>query len=477
MVRGGGKRWLEPLRRARGILDALRLAPFEVATPEGRARERFRRATLAAITTLAAKGVSLITILISVPLTFHYLGTERYGMWMTISSLITILSFADLGIGNGLVNLLAESQGHDDQRLAIKYVSSSFFVLIGIGLAMVVFFLIINNFVSWPAIFNVRSKDAIEELNPSLTIFVICLAINIPLGLVEKVRTGLQEGFQNNLWQGAGNILALAGVLLAIRFKSGLPWLVLAMAGAPILTTTVNGWFQFVVHRPWLRPNWQSFDWPATWRLVRLGGAFFLLQILAIVGTSSDNLIIVRLYDASTVAQYAVIQKLFSLALIPHYLVAPLWPAFGEALARKDYAWAERTLRRAIVLSCLFEVILALSLLLWGRSIIGFWLGASIVPSLVLLSGFAVEAVIGAYRTTVSVFLNSSDMLHAQSLLFGVASIVALTLKVLLGSYFALPGIIWGGGLAFSLVYVIPAWWLTRRLVRRMPPCECNLVA
>lgn len=474
MVRGGVRRWLDSLRGARGFFNTLRLTPFEVTTPEGRARERSRRATLAAITTLAAKGVSLVTILISVPLTFHYLGTERYGMWMTISSLITVLSFADLGIGNGLVNLLAESQGRNDQRLAIKYVSSSFFVLTGIGLAIVVIFLIANNWISWGAVFNVRSNDAIEELNPSLTIFVICLAINIPLGLVEKVRTGLQEGFQNNLWQGAGNILALAGVLLAIRFEAGLPWLVLAMAGAPVLTTAVNGWLQFVVHRPWLRPDWQSFDWPATRRLVRLGGAFLLLQILAIIGTSSDNLIIARLYGASAVAQYAVLQKLFSLALIPHYLVAPLWPAFGEALARKDYAWAERTLRRAIVLSCLFEVILALPLLLWGRNIISFWLGASIVPSLALLSGFAVEAVIGAYRTTVSVFLNSSDMLHAQGRLFGLASVVALTLKVILGSYFALPGIIWGGGLAFGLVYVIPAWWLTRRLVWRMTPGECK---
>ena len=281
-------------------------------------------------------------------------------MWMTISSLITVLSFADLGIGNGLVNLLADSEGRDDQQLAIKYVSSSFFVLIAIGAATVLFFFVINFWVDWTTIFNVKSKVAIEELIPALTIFVVCLAINIPLGLVEKVRTGLQESFQNNLWQVAGNILALSGLVFAIYLKAGLPWLVLAVAGAPVLANTVNGWLQFQVHRPWLKPRWQSFEWSAARRLVRLGGAFLLLQVMAIVGTSTDNIIIARLYDASTVSKYAVIQKLFSLALIPHYLVAPLWPAFGEALAHKDYSWAERTLRRAIVISCLLEVLLSL---------------------------------------------------------------------------------------------------------------------
>ena len=258
----------------------------------------------------------------------------------------------------------------------------------------------------------------------------------------------------------------MSGLVFAIYLKAGLPWLVLAVAGAPVLANTVNGWLQFQVHRPWLKPRWQSFEWSAARRLVRLGGAFLLLQVMAIVGTSTDNIIIARLYDASTVSKYAVIQKLFSLALIPHYLVAPLWPAFGEALAHKDYSWAERTLRRAIVISCLFEVLLSLPLLIWGRDIINFWIGESLTPSFALLLGFAIEAVVSAYRTSVSVFLNSSKMLHSQSLLFGLASISALALKVFLGSYFALPGIIWGGVLAFSLVYIIPAWWLSRRVLQ-----------
>jgi O-antigen/teichoic acid export membrane protein len=46
-------------------------------------------------------------MVISVPLTLTYLGSERYGMWMAISSIVALLAFADFGLGNGLVNAIA----------------------------------------------------------------------------------------------------------------------------------------------------------------------------------------------------------------------------------------------------------------------------------------------------------------------------------------------------------------------------------
>ena len=48
-----------------------------------------------------AKAIALLTGLVSVPLTFRYLGAERYGIWMVLVSIIAAMGFADLGIGNG----------------------------------------------------------------------------------------------------------------------------------------------------------------------------------------------------------------------------------------------------------------------------------------------------------------------------------------------------------------------------------------
>jgi len=54
---------------------------------------------------------------VTVPLTLNYLGSEHYGLWMTISSVSVMLGFADLGIGNGVLNAVADAYGRDDYRL------------------------------------------------------------------------------------------------------------------------------------------------------------------------------------------------------------------------------------------------------------------------------------------------------------------------------------------------------------------------
>ena len=50
-------------------------------------------------------------------------------MWVTISSFVLLLSFADLGLGNELINIVAEGVGHEDQTAIQRAVSSVFWIL------------------------------------------------------------------------------------------------------------------------------------------------------------------------------------------------------------------------------------------------------------------------------------------------------------------------------------------------------------
>src|SRR5262245_34846746 len=113
-------------------------------------RERYRRIALTTGTSVLAKGVGLLTMLISVPLTVHYLGAERFGLGMTVSSLIALLGFADFGMGNGLLNAISEAHGKNDTASAQKYVSSGFFMLAGMGVLTAAVFGMVYPFVPWP---------------------------------------------------------------------------------------------------------------------------------------------------------------------------------------------------------------------------------------------------------------------------------------------------------------------------------------
>ena len=49
----------------------------------------------------------IIAIVISfalVPITVNYLDQEQYGIWLTITSIVSWISFFDLGLGHGFKN-------------------------------------------------------------------------------------------------------------------------------------------------------------------------------------------------------------------------------------------------------------------------------------------------------------------------------------------------------------------------------------
>jgi O-antigen/teichoic acid export membrane protein len=57
--------------------------------------------------TLLSKGVNLLVSLVTIPIIYNYLSKEQFGVYMTILSFVTMLSFSDFGLGYGLLNKIA----------------------------------------------------------------------------------------------------------------------------------------------------------------------------------------------------------------------------------------------------------------------------------------------------------------------------------------------------------------------------------
>jgi len=444
------------LPRTRQWISLLRLTPFDTDTPDGRSKERLRRVALSALVSAFAQGVSLITVLVSVPLALDYLGAERYGLWITTSSLIAILGFADLGMGNGLLNAIAETNGRDDRKAAEAYVSSAFYMLTGIALFFGAIWIMVYPHISWAWLFNVLTPKAIVEAGPTVSVFIFCMLVNLPIGLVQKIYDGYQEGYVNGLWRAAGSLLGLGGVLLGIYLRAGLPWLVLAMAGSPILALFLNAILLFGVRRPWLWPRWQSVTQVASMRILKNGSLFFILQLAVAIGFQSDNLVIARFLGANQVPQYAVPMKLFM--LIPALLnfgLAPLWPAYGEAIARRDVAWVRRTFERSLFLSFGMSLFPSLLMVIFGGGIIELWVGPEIQPDLILLVGIGLWTVLLGLAGPISMLLNGANVIGFQVACAILMAAGNLSFSIYLVQRIGVSGPVYGSltsWLAFSLI-------------------------
>lgn len=438
--------------------------PDDPASEAGRAQLRNRAIALTALASACARGIQILTALVAVPLTLHYLGNERYGMWMTLSAFTALLSFTDFGIGNSVLTALAHRAGQDDHHGLRVQVSSAYGAMTGIAAIMLVLLAIVWPFVDWAGLFNAKSALARQEAGPAAAMFLAILALTTPVSLIARVQLGLQQGFRGNVWQSVASLAALGMLVVATRLEASLPWLVLALAGTPLVVSLVNTLHFFWKVRPDLRPAVRLFDGHAIRRLSVDGGMFLVLQVCAALLFQINAVIIAQVLGAAAVATYAVPERMFAIVgMILAFVLSPLWPAYGDAVSRGDIAWVRRTLRLSLVLGMTGAAIMSLALVVLGPTLLRLWVGNAVAVPFGLIAGFAVWKVFEAAANAMAMFLNGINALKIQLVLALVNVAVSLVLKVWWVKLFGLPGVMYATIVAYVVIALPPLAWVVRK--------------
>lgn len=440
-----------------------------LAKSRDRGQERLRRAFLTAMASIVSRTGTILVLLVTVPMTLHHLGPERFGLWMVLSSLAAIMTFADLGIGNGVVNMIAAASGVDDDR-EIRAVTSSALLMLGlIGAVFAVATLAGASFVDWAQMLRISDSGAAAEAGRAVLAFGLCLAFGVPAGLGIKVQIGLQQGYAANLWIAFGGLLSFIAVLTALGLGAGVPMLVLALFGSQQLAMAFNCGYLFFVQRPDYAPRPQMVDLARVRALLQLGSSFFLLQLIAVVSFRIDALIVARFFGAVEAGNYAVYERLFAfVTMIVTVAITPLWPAYGEAVRRGDHQWVRETFRRSMLYSMSGTFVIVTLLVLFHRPLVELWVGRTIAVSGVLILGLAAWKLLEAFATPVATLLNALSILRAQILAAVCMALLGLALKLWLAPKLGIPAIVWSTIVSYSLCTVIPVVILVRRAFRRM---------
>jgi O-antigen/teichoic acid export membrane protein len=443
-----------------------RLRPFDSATEGGRSKERFRRAAMTTVSAAGARAIGLLASLITVPLTYRYLGPERYGLWMVLLSIISVMSFADLGIGLGLVNAISEAHGKDDHALGKEYLTSAFVMLAGIAAILSVAGAVAYPFMPWMRLFNVKSASVAAEGSRALVVLYAWFVINIPLDIATRVQTGLQKGYFPQIISALGSIATLLALLVVIGLHGSLPWLVFGATMGSVVSTIVNNWVLFHYER-WLLPAWHAFRFDAAKKILNLGLMFFVLQCAVVVGYSSDNIVITQVMGAAAVATYAVPQKLFGLvSMVVSMAISPLWPAYGEALARGDVAWVRRAFFGSLWLVLGITIPSCALLALIGPWILRVLFGKTLHAPMSLLIVLGVWGVVAAVSQVIAIFLNGAGVLKPQTIVVIIASSANLVLSVLLTQRFGVIGVCSGSIISQVAITLPVCAVLIRRVFR-----------
>ena len=291
--------------------------------------------------------IAISTNLLLVPLTIQYLGQERYGVWVVLSSLSTLLGIANIGLGAGLQNAVSAAAGRDDWTTAARYVSTAFIFVSVIAAGALLVLMCISALLSWPGILNVHDSGLRTEVHiAAVSVFSLCLA-SLPIAILQRTQAALLQGFVPDAWRAVGSFLTLVTVYMATQAKASLPTLVILLSGIPVLTASVNVVLAFRTANASLRPRLKYFDWHLCKELTADGALFTTSQASQLVMSVAPVFIAARLFGVATAGCVGLVQKLTQLPTAGISLIGlALWPAFTEAEAHGDLQWIRAATRR-----------------------------------------------------------------------------------------------------------------------------------
>lgn len=377
-----------------------------------------------------------------VPLTIHYVSTEKYGIWLTISSIIAWFSFFDIGLGNGLKNKLAQALANNDQKLAKVYISTTYAILTLLVTLFIVVFFVFNHFATWTSLLSLPSEME-NELKQLVVIVFIFFCFQFILQTVVVVLTAHQQVSMASFLAFLGNLLSLVIIAILTRTTDGsLLNLGVAYSAAPLVVFLVASIFYFRTSFRNISPDLKSVDFKHSRPLMGLGLKFFIIQIAAIILYQTTNIILVKLYGPNEVSAYNIVYKYFGIiTMVFSIVMTPFWVAFSEAYFKDDIGWIKDTVKKLIRLWML--VLLAgLIMLFFSRYVINLWVGDAIEYKFSVGIAMFLYFITSALGSIFVFFINGSGKVFLQFLFSIITPILFIPLAIFLGKSLGIMGVI-----------------------------------
>lgn len=402
------------------------------ATPFADVHPRTKKVLRNSFWGLLIRGGNVLISLVSIPITFDYLGRTTYGVWLTFGSLITLLSLLDIGLGNGLRNRFAEAVSAQQTLLARSYLSTAYVLYGGWQVAASAVFVVINQYLPWSRILNTDVDT--EQLRTVALIVFLSVSIRLVLDLLTFVLHALQESAR------AGAIQLLAGALSlgAVYYLSRQPAVnLIRLAGVTALTPLgIMLVGSLILYRTRLRaycPSLRFVNRRHMAGLLRLGYQFFFIQIAVIVIFYTDNFIISQLFGPAEVPAYTIAYRYFNLAAtVFAILTTPFWSAFTEAYVQQDYVWMQTAYRR--LQQAWAGLFVGVTLMLFVADYAyGMWLGNRVTVPLLLSGCTALSVLITGWNNVTVLVTNGLGKLQLQLYYALFSAVINVPLAVLFG--------------------------------------------
>ena len=382
-----------------------------------------------------------------VPLTLNYLNPTKYGIWLTLSAVISWLTLLDVGLGNGLRNKLSEALAKNDVALGRTYVSTSYAIIGLIVLFAFTLFTLLNRFIDWTALLNTPGELG-NEVDALVIVVVGFFLVRLFSGLISSILTAGQRVGAVGLIDLIINGLSLVMIfVLPFYVSNSLFGVGVGISFITMIVPAVASVYYFNTSLKLYSPSFKYIDFKFFPDLKKLSLDFFILSVSTIVIYFSQNLIISRLLGPVEVTTFNIAYKYFFYVVVLYTLVLnPILPAATEAYFKGDLEWIKRTLKRLLYL-WIFLVVLVIAMVLSSAFFYRIWVGSKVdIPfSISLAMGFYI--VLFCWYATFAYIINGIGKIKLQLYLMIFISIVIIPISIYMAKdlHLGIEGVIYAG--------------------------------
>ena len=379
--------------------------------------------------------VMILTNLISfllMPIVISLLDVTKYGIWLTINSVLSWVFLFDLGLSGGLRTRLAQVLAKNDYNDANILINTSYAFLSIIMLILCILYYIFSPYVHWRQIFN-APLNIKNELNMVMMAVIVLFLLRFILQIINGIYTAVQRNSVNNIMSLLTQLLSLGSILFFAKWiKGSLFWIGFIYSISPLIVLSI-GTLIFFKKFKYFKISFKYIKLSFLKRILNIGIFEFMDQIAFIILMSATNLIISQITSPAAVVPYHVTMRIFGIFLTVYTLATnPLIPAFTEAYTLEDYSWINKVFKKInqLFIICAIGVVIMIPL---SKPIFNFLVKGKATMSFSLTIIIVALTILRMFGAVYTKFLTGCGKVR----LIGMSSLLSATIYILFVVLFA----------------------------------------
>lgn len=410
------------------------------------------------IFSLLIKGVSIAVSFLLVPLTLGYVDSELYGIWLTISSIVSWLHFLDIGFTNGLKNRLGESIAMNNWERGKALVSTTYSMMFFIFIPLCIVLAIFIPFINWSGFLNVNPiyNEAIKD---AMYVLIACFCLQMILNVLTAVIAAYQKVALSSSFTVIGNVLSLGIIFILTKCcPPSLLALAFAISAMPVIVLFVASFYFYTRKFKLVAPSIKYYDKKYIKDLFQLGARFFIIQIQMLILYQSTNILISNISGPEDVTSYNLAYKYIGIAMMVYtILLQPLWPAFTDAYAKKDFGWMKNIYNKMAKVFFVCVVFISIMVIISPLAYT-IWIGDRADVPFIMTLAVAIYVIIHSWDALQVNMINGTGKIKLQTYITLVGLVVHIPLALFLSKFTGAIGVVLSMScvtLFYSIVFTI----------------------